>query len=37
MRHLLTLLLALPGLAIAGGPLSLTLHDAEVLWREHSR
>ncbi len=37
MRHLLTLLLSLPGLAVAGSPLSLSLHDAEALWREHSR
>ncbi len=37
MRRLLTLLFSLPGLAIAGTSLSLTLHDAEALWREHSR
>ena len=37
MRHLLTLLFSLPGLAFAGNSLSLTLHDAEALWHEHSR
>jgi len=37
MRRYLTLLLSLPGLAFAGSGLPLTLHDAESLWREHSR
>ncbi len=37
MRRYLTLLLSLPGLALAGSGLTLTLHDAESLWREHSR
>lgn len=37
MRRLLTLLFSLPGLAIAGTSLSLKLHDAEALWRKHSR
>ncbi len=37
MRRYLTLLLSLPGLALAGSGLPLTLHDAESLWSEHSR
>src|SRR5574343_2086589 len=37
MQRLLILLLSLPGLALAGNSLPLTLHEAEALWREHSR
>ena len=37
MQRLLILLLSLPGLALAGNGQPLTLHEAEALWREHSR
>ncbi|HLO61393.1 MAG TPA: TolC family protein, partial [Azonexus sp.] len=37
MRRHLILLFLLPGLAFAGTGTPLTLHDAETLWREHSR
>ena len=37
MRRLLILLFSIPGLAFAGPAIPLTLHDAESLWREHSR
>ena len=37
MRYLLSTLLLLPVLCFAQGPTSLTLHEAEVLWQQHSR
>jgi len=37
MQGLILTLLLLPGLCLAEGGNSLSLHDAEALWREHSR